>query len=1479
MIKEVFILDRNKKVACILSNSTETKTFFDYSYKSFLETGADIFDFSVQLNEVIEQYIVEMNYILFEYQGKYRLFQIMQCSDEEDIISTIRIVHAETIGLELSKNHVRACTIEGNIRHLLTTILQDTNYEVGYISPRLDDLVATITVEKTTAVYTVIQNSIEMYNNCEFEFAIEKIDSINGKYKLLINCYADGERGRKTYKRFDYDFNTSGTSREGSAIEFASGIIPTGIDGITIKDIEWHKANGDPLDKPLGQDFLLDPSAHEMYNNGDKYILTTIETNDSSASDLIWSAYNKLQEVKKIKFNYEIPIEITDEEYSNIEIGDTVYIVNDKFSPPIQLEARISELEIKDKNNNCKFSNFKEIKSNIKSLDENDIIKDVIDKITSIQVGKLTMADILILKEYLIKLGVEKDEVEKIFKSIVDALNPEIPTIPEVSEDTEDYTKIFVDKIDGGLWLGDERIFDLKKYNCAAITTVPTPVPTPDDEDGENPPSDLTNQQYAEAVKYYQKFNLGAKQNSTTLANIINPNNKYKINTIVKYWARKYGLDPNLIFAMITAESGGNPYAKTQSSGGGYGIMQCERSVFFNKKQTIKFLDGSTQSFTPSYSTMTPYQNGNISLNGSSVDKNISNQIMFGCDAVKKAIDHCHGNIFATLTMYNMGIGSLNWIICKYICDTYKYPFKDSYSLSSQVTAVKTKFYEELDTLKCNWSAYRKIFKDIKGLGTPTNIELYLQWYQVEDGQLPYYLDRNGNKIGYGVGTTNLNSKSINAYIPVTAAATSRSKTGSEVRQIIVDIAKKICAQHQQEKIATYDQACRTVNFKKPRRYSGTLKGIKNPICYDCSSLVSCAYLEAGLESAYNASCAVGTLVANTTKKSGYKMWKATATSINEAIAGDIIMMCKSTCPSTLSREQAMRYNFTGHTLIYCGVENGKHMVAHARKWDYWPNAIQYMPLYSDIYNRGFFLRPYDLAEADKNIGDSGIGGKPGGDGGIEDGEVSQPPDDVVENINEITIKAVDGAVTSDYIDDEKLITVVEKNDTYDYVKYPRTVPYIYLHFGINDLTNQGVQSYKNLILALKSFYRNTTIFIAKELKVNSTFADHININNKIDLFNNQMENFANEEENIIFMSIDNGLTLNGMVDPKYSKNGYRFDSESSAKRYYNIVKKTILAKAIGSVYNPDNSEESESVTNKIDILMQKNKTYKYETVKDITFSLPSTIDNTYFSRLIFTTNKNSEPTKFTQAKNVYLEGTDCKNGALIPLADTTYNISIMPTSPEDIPSKNLYYGVVSGIKNGGKYTDFKDFIGKDKVCEIAKTYFAKKNTLTYKYPTPVDFSNPFSNISKWKNGTIMNIDSSAFLKLIFMGMDYSKSPYYKNLTSLQKNSTYNWTFVFPRTAAEQCKYCVRNGWIMDGVDFENYTNVEAGDIIFYDTDIVENNRYMNINFVSMCIGPNSSGANEIIYIDEVNSGTVSISNIKDYKADKILVIARPRKD
>ena len=1037
-------------------------------------------------------------------------------------------------------------------------------------------------------------------------------------------------------------------------------------------------------------------------------------------------------------------------------------------------------------------------------------------------------------------MGVEKEEIDKIFDEIQDIIHPK-PDPP----DEGDGDPIYIDTYKNGVWLGDDRFYQVKTSKTVSTT-------------------DKTNDKYAEALALYEKYNLGKYQNRAE-NNLDSTGNKYKLYLIVEHYCKKFGLDPNLVYAVIMGESRGDPYNATGSNGG-YGLMQCERSTYFkewgNKAQTIKYLDGSTYKFLPSYANMTPGKGGNTTVNGITVDKNILNQIRFGCWELRQAIDYAHGNIFGGLVANNMGQGSLNWIVSKYVCDKYGYTFVDSYLLSSQSNETKLKVYEELDSLKFDFAAYRQKLKDQKGLGTPNNVELYLCWYKVVNGQLPYYMDAQGNKLGYGVGVS-------------TPKGTGKASS-SDTRQIIVDTAKAIVQQHT-DKLATYDQSYRTWNFKKPNKHSGTFYGIKNPICYDCSSMVTCCYGEAGLKSIFHSDsyCAYGTLVKYATAKDGYKMFKITKTSIENMKAGDIIMMCNKECPTTLTRAKAMAKNFTHHTLIYCGKENGTHMVAHARKWDYWPKAIRYMPVYNDIYKYGFCLRPYDLAEADNN--------------NAEDTPVIDKTD-----MNEVYIKAVRKANAYDFYDDNNnLLTTVEGLYEDDEKVYPSSTPYVLIHFGINNLTEKGISGIKTLANILKMKYRNTPIFILKELHVGTVYTDYENVNSDIDSFNTELQSFCENEDDVFLLDISSKLeTYTNLLNPNYTNDGYTFKDDSSISVFYDAIKEKLLATPIGYKKKDDdgsntgggddgNASKREGET--VDILLESTKTYTWpkKTIKSLTFRLKSKVDNSFYARMVFTT---ADEISYTQSKICYLEGVDCVAGQLVPKPNTGYKIIIMANVNTSIDYK--YYGSVSVDKSEGYAKTYK-FAGGEKAVKTAKTYLNRSglrygdNSYAIK-SEPTSFPKDMAgNISKWYDADAKkaNIDCSSLAIFVYADIPYDKSPYANHkLKKLVKNSDTSWAFMLPRTAAEQAEYCVKKGWVLHDIDIINYSNLEAGDLVFFDRDNGENGRYMNCSHVAIVVGPTEDGNSVYIIESTTVTNGVRITGITNNTTDKILFCARPKK-
>lgn len=1505
MLGELIILDSDKKICARLTPSL----YFDYSYHPYLETGAETFDFSVTLDEELEQAITERNFVLFIRNNKYKMFQIMACEDEENIDSVVRNVQSEIVGLELRNDYIRESTITGNMNKFLDTILKDTNYKKGYVSPELDDISVETSITEPKAVYTVIQESIARYGNCEYEFTVNPIDSINGNYELIVNCYADGERGNKTYKRYDYDFNSYGMKRTGDATDLASGLIGVGANGITFKDIKWEKDQGNPLDKPLGQDFLLDPDAHDMFSNGDKYILGKYTSDTTDPGALLLETYKKLQEVKQIKYSYEIPVYLTDDEYDEIEVGDTNYIVNDKFNPPIQLEGRISELELTDSENKITLANFKNVKSNIKSLKKEDIINETIDIIK--KTGKLTTSDILAIRQYLQQLGVDKKNIDSLIKKYTDKVVPD-PVKPgddtsKISEDTEDYRAINIKKIDNGLWIGDSRIHDCIKYKCGEIKgKTPTTQPQPDKKED----SSKTAKQYKAAVDYYAGFGLGKWSDKySDLKNMRSKSNHWKIYAPVEYYSKKFGLDPQLVYAMIYAESSANPYDATKYSGGGYGLMQCERAAYFNKKQKIEYLDGKVEYFTPSYSNMKPKSCGTKIINGVKVDKAICNQIMFGCNELRKSLKRFKWNIFAALVGYNFGLYGCDLLICRYVAMKNGLSWVNKYGYTVQSSKVQSLYFKELEKGTAAWAGGRKWYVENKHAGTATNIECYLRWYKVVDGQLPYCIDEKGKKRGYGAikpGTSNKSAEAtaVSTESSMTRAAsvknaptwsisdntTTKKGVAENVRKKIVNKAREIAELHQKYKKATYYAGACIYDDSKRHRVSGTINGIKNPYCYVCSSLSSCAYLYAGLRSVTakygGANCSYGTLVKSACKYSGYTLKKLTSTTINELLPGDLIMLSNATVPSSVTVSWASKSGGsskyasggTHHVVVYCGKVNGKRMIAHASAPYKWPRAIRYEDMsitYSSRgsmthwYTHGIILRPWDLARADKEAKVKN-----------QSATKPTPPKDIVEDPDgttyEVTFKGLDSAAPKDFVEGGKLITNITVNGVTDKTPYPKTVSHVMLAFGVPSITDNiesVVEDYTSLIKALLKKYPKKPIFVCEECHLTSAYgSDYKNMNTLINDFNTMMLDYCNKTKYVIFLrkpkdmcnTSDKTLWLSSLTS-----NSWTMKDKASTQTYYKEYKKKILYFGDGADW------ESNSVTSNKMLDSQRVYTYNKPMTK-LQFRVPATsstnYNDSYYARIIFTTAKGF---KLIQPDTVYLEGVDCKNGVLIPKVNTTYIVSVY-YNPDTTISDKAYLGSVGAKEKGSNYAQPLFKYSSDLV-KIADSYYKNNSKFSYNSTTPCDFKNPAENISKWKVNGKYQIDDSCFLNYVLTGWTYEKSPYgNEKKADNNRNNSVSWAIPSTRNEANIGKYFVQKNWVVDVADLETFKNLAIGDIIFMDADSKNNGEFMAISHTAIVIEKDKDG--DFVALECTNgltNGVFRKVKVKSLSSKNILFVGR----
>lgn len=1455
----LFILDKNKRIIDVVSNAgTEENAFWDDTFTQEINV-ASIFEFSLELNQRTKESIKTGNYILFRYRSKNFLFTIVTVETDDSNGYAEAQVYCESISLILYNSVIQKNTLNNcNATTFLTTILQDTDFLAGYIDVAVNRNAALIEIDKSTSVYELLTSKLETYK-AEMDIRIE-VEG-NKVTDMYIDLYS--KLGSDNGARFDYNTNLESINRKEDISDLCTAIIGIGKDDLDFREAEWNIEAGKPADKPRGANFIADDIANAMFGFPGKYIYGIYE--DDSCEDaytLLEKSYEALQERKQPKVDYECKVAYLD---GDINLGDVITIVDRTYPEPLQLTARVNKLEISfsdESKNTCSFANYNKAYSNM--ITKNDTFEQLKNYILGLNIGKLTLAEIEIIKQYMRQLGIDKETIDKLFSDILN--NPDTKPGTGGNKDT------LVKTIEGGLWLGDSRMVAMKKYNLFKLA----------DSDTSTEPGTITTDDYKKALELYQSIGTGSQTGTSAYEKLVSSSNQYKISTIVKYWAPKFGLDPNLVFAMIMAESSGIPTAHGSSSGSGYGLMGCERSVFFNQTQTIKFIDGTKQSFTPSYSTMQPGSSGNTVINGITVDKNISNQVMLGCNEIKTAMEYAHNNIFAGLISYNMGVGAMYWIVSRYVCDTYGYTFVNRNSIKAQTPEAQKKIYEVLENGGFEFADWRQIYKNNGGGGTVKNVEGYLKWYKIENGQLPYVLDSAGNKLGYGVSgkittTYSATNNNIVTYVTNTSLTQTRTK--------IVDKAKEIVKLHQ-DGLASYSQYPRTIDDTKRKYiakgtyvkmgsnswgYAGsTYFGIstsvndgKGVIGYDCSSFASCCYMNAGLKSMYNGNCSGGTIMSEIVNNGGM-MWLANAEGRKKAKPGDCIMFCTNHIPTQADMDNR-KLLATHHIGVYIGDDQ----MAHASQWAQVPNAIKISNVSSyGTLKYAFFIRPKDLQETDNNE--------------------SIVEDTTTDEGNNIISKCVIGASAYHFYSGNQLKKIVQVGSYSDTTEYPSDVPYVFVHLGVNDPYQSGYSALKNLLSLLRAKYPKRPIFVAKEIHVGSKVSNYVDYNKAIDTFNTQILDYCNNHENVYQIDISESLEENGLLKSDITADGVHLKTKDDYKVLLNNIKNKITTTTgntstdtgssdTGETGDSDNKKD-DTVNQKVNESLQSMKNYYYDTLDSLIFELPSNVIDSFYCRLKFTA---STDFNYIQSDNCYLEGTDCINGQLVPKPNNTYKIIIMKNTIDTINSS--YYGLVT-VLQAKEYEDFTDFIGGQKVVELGKTYLSHTD-LEYagQYSataivTPANFTNPKANLSKWYDSTRNKnqIDGSTLVQFVYMGLAYKNTPYNNHdMTSINKNSLFSWAFKLPRLAANQAKYCVSNGWALYGADLTNFSNLEAGDLIFSKDNDTDNNRYMNVSHVSIFIGE-EDGVLSVLESTKCENG-VKITPIADM-AETILFIARVKK-
>ena len=402
----IFILNRNEEIVQVLSDSAEKSAchFFNSTLVVELNRGSN-FTFEVDaLNGELLEHIKEENFVVVPYDGsEYKLFIIREIVDIHSD-SLIKEVYCEDASIELADEIIlESFTDKVEIVDALKSMLKDTRWTSGIVD---DTYIRQLTEEyKSRSVLDAIYTLAIEYN-VEVDFSVEFTgNTITGRKVNIKKAF-----GRTLGKRFESSKDITSLKRTIQTGDIKTAIIPYGKTNeetgevLTIKNVVWESSQN-PMDKPVGQIFLEDKEATEVWGytgvNGKKrprwFAVHFDEVEDEN--ELIKLAHLQLKRMTAPKISYEVEaldlFRILGDEavHEEVRLGDLVNIIDHEFTPALTLASRVVKIE-HDLNNpvNTKFT-LGNIVESIVDKDLKTQLQELNYKIGAIQ-NKVDLSDI-----------------------------------------------------------------------------------------------------------------------------------------------------------------------------------------------------------------------------------------------------------------------------------------------------------------------------------------------------------------------------------------------------------------------------------------------------------------------------------------------------------------------------------------------------------------------------------------------------------------------------------------------------------------------------------------------------------------------------------------------------------------------------------------------------------------------------------------------------------------------------------------------------------------------------------------------------------------------------------------------------------------------------------------------------------------------------------------------------------------------------
>lgn len=380
------------RIAILSANNTPV-AFMDNAHKKsmhywgdelheYLQGAANTYTFTVNAKHPDAEHVTVGNKVAFTHKGKSYYLNIVNTDQTEKIITAM----AWSLSFELINEDAgeykagKAMSFE----EYLAVFDAERTLKLG-----LNEVSDKRITNEWTGTTTVLKRLFSLANVFSAEIEFETV--LNSDYSLkeiVLNVYrkhSDTDSGVGEYRNdivLRYGKGITGIRKTTDAEKLYTCIQPTGKDGLTITglDKKEYDENGN-IEYFTDGAIIRAPQARDRFpsnivNKADAYILMRKEYDTDSKDKLYSMALSDLKTASEPVVTYEA------DGYFDTNIGDTVRMQDQEWTPVLYLQARVSE-QIRSLTNpktaKTVFSNYKELTSEI-SDDLLQRMEDLINK-------------------------------------------------------------------------------------------------------------------------------------------------------------------------------------------------------------------------------------------------------------------------------------------------------------------------------------------------------------------------------------------------------------------------------------------------------------------------------------------------------------------------------------------------------------------------------------------------------------------------------------------------------------------------------------------------------------------------------------------------------------------------------------------------------------------------------------------------------------------------------------------------------------------------------------------------------------------------------------------------------------------------------------------------------------------------------------------------------------------------------------------